>query len=74
MVEEGVCYALCLDKLINTKGDSSLCFRPPGQPGDGGHGSGVENVFQSGGKVFGSGAGATCAAGRLNMKKSEQPS
>ena len=28
MVEEGVCYALCLDKLINTTGDSSLCFRP----------------------------------------------
>ena len=28
MVEEGICYALCLDKLINTTGDSSLCFRP----------------------------------------------
>ena len=28
MVEEGGCYALCLDKLINTTGDSSLCFRP----------------------------------------------
>ncbi len=28
MVEEGVGYALCLDKLINTTGDSSLCFRP----------------------------------------------
>ncbi len=28
MVEEGVCYALCLDKLINTTGDSNLCFRP----------------------------------------------
>lgn len=27
-VEEGVCYALCLDGLINTTGDSSLCFRP----------------------------------------------
>ena len=46
---------------------SSLCFRTPGKPGDSGHGSGVENVF-------GSGAGATCAADRLNMKKSEQPS
>ena len=53
---------------------SSLWFRPPGKPGDSGHGSGVENGFQSGGKVFGSGAGATRAAGRLNMKKSEQPS
>ena len=52
----------------------SLCFRTPGKPGDSGHGSSVENVLQSGGKVFGSGAGATCAAGRLNMKKSEQPS
>ena len=28
MVEEGVCYALCLDQLINTTGDSRLCFRP----------------------------------------------
>lgn len=28
MVEEGVGYALCLDKLVNTTGSSSLCFRP----------------------------------------------
>ena len=28
LVEEGMGYALCLDKLINTTGDSSLCFRP----------------------------------------------
>lgn len=28
MVEEGVGYALCLDKLINTTGNSNLCFRP----------------------------------------------
>ena len=28
MVEEGVGYALCLDGLINTTGDSCLCFRP----------------------------------------------
>lgn len=28
MVEEGVGYALCLDKLINTTSDSKLCFRP----------------------------------------------
>ena len=28
MVEEGVVYALCLDKLINTTGESNLCFRP----------------------------------------------
>ena len=28
MVEEGVGYALCLDKLVNTTGDSCLCFRP----------------------------------------------
>lgn len=28
MVEEGMGYALCLDKIINTTGDSHLCFRP----------------------------------------------
>ena len=28
MVEEGMGYALCLDKIINTSGDSPLCFRP----------------------------------------------
>lgn len=28
MVEEGLGYALCLDKLINTTGDSLLCFIP----------------------------------------------
>lgn len=28
MVEEGVGYALCLDKLVNTTGDSILCFKP----------------------------------------------
>lgn len=28
MVEEGIGYALCFDKIINTTGDSSLCFRP----------------------------------------------
>lgn len=28
MVEEGLGYALALDKLINTTGDSALCFRP----------------------------------------------
>lgn len=28
MVEEGLGYALCLDGLINTTGDSPLCFRP----------------------------------------------
>lgn len=28
LVEEGMGYALCLDKLINTTGDSTLCFRP----------------------------------------------
>ncbi|MBM6926067.1 LysR family transcriptional regulator [Pseudoflavonifractor phocaeensis] len=28
MVEEGVAYALCFDKLINTTGNSALCFRP----------------------------------------------
>lgn len=28
MVEEGMGYALCLDKIINTTGESSLCFRP----------------------------------------------
>ena len=28
MVEEGLGYALCLDKIINTSGNSRLCFRP----------------------------------------------
>ena len=28
MVEEGLGYALCLDKLINISGDSKLCFKP----------------------------------------------
>jgi DNA-binding transcriptional LysR family regulator len=28
MVEEGIGYALCLDKLVNTMGNSSLCFKP----------------------------------------------
>lgn len=28
MVEEGNGYALCLDKIIKTTGDSALCFRP----------------------------------------------
>lgn len=28
LVEEGLGYALCLDKLVNTTGDSSLCFVP----------------------------------------------
>lgn len=28
MVDEGFGYALCLDKIINTTGDSTLCFKP----------------------------------------------
>lgn len=28
LVAEGLGYALCLDKLINTTGNSNLCFRP----------------------------------------------
>lgn len=28
MVEEGMGYALCLDKIISTSADSPLCFRP----------------------------------------------
>lgn len=28
MVEDGLGYALCFDRLINTTGDSSLTFRP----------------------------------------------
>lgn len=28
MVEEGMGYAVTLDRIINTSGDSSLCFRP----------------------------------------------
>lgn len=28
MVKEGIGYAMCIDKLINTSEDSALCFRP----------------------------------------------
>ncbi len=28
MVEEGIGYALCIDRLINLSGDSKLCFKP----------------------------------------------
>ena len=28
MVEAGLGYAFCFDKLVNTAGDSALCFRP----------------------------------------------
>lgn len=28
MVDEGLGYAICFDKLINVSGDSNLCFRP----------------------------------------------
>lgn len=28
MVEDGMGYALCLDKIINVSGNSNLCFRP----------------------------------------------
>ncbi|MCD2492345.1 LysR family transcriptional regulator [Lacrimispora sp. NSJ-141] len=28
MVDEGIGYAVCLDKIINVTGDSNLCFRP----------------------------------------------
>lgn len=28
MVEEGMGYALCFDKIINVSGESNLCFRP----------------------------------------------
>lgn len=28
MVEQGIGYALCLDKLVNTSGERNLCFRP----------------------------------------------
>ena len=28
LVEEGFGYAICFDKIINTSGDSRLCFRP----------------------------------------------
>ena len=28
LVEEGVGYAICFDGIINTSGNSSLCFRP----------------------------------------------
>ena len=28
LVEEGLGYAVCFDHIINTSGDSRLCFRP----------------------------------------------
>ena len=28
LVEEGFGYAVCFDRIINTSGDSKLCFRP----------------------------------------------
>ncbi len=28
LVEEGVGYAICFDNIINTSGNSNLCFRP----------------------------------------------
>ena len=28
LVEEGLGYAICFDRIINTSGDSRLCFRP----------------------------------------------
>ena len=28
LVEDGLGYAICFDKLINTTGDSNLCMRP----------------------------------------------
>lgn len=28
MVDEGMGYAVCLDKIINVSGESNLCFRP----------------------------------------------
>ncbi len=28
MVDEGLGYAICLDKLVNVSGDSNFCFRP----------------------------------------------
>ncbi len=28
MVDEGLGYAICFDKIINTNGDETLCFRP----------------------------------------------
>ena len=28
LVEEGLGYAVCFDRIINTSGDSMLCFRP----------------------------------------------
>ncbi len=32
LVEEGLGYALCLDRLINTTENSNLCFRPLSPP------------------------------------------
>lgn len=28
MVEEGIGYALVIDKIVNTSSDNNLCFRP----------------------------------------------
>lgn len=34
MVDEGIGYAICLDKIINVTGNSNLCFRPLSQKND----------------------------------------
>lgn len=28
MVDEGIGYAICLDRILNVTGDSNLCFKP----------------------------------------------
>ena len=42
MVEEGMGYALCLDRIIRLPEDGPLCFRPPAP----GHGSGPERGLE----------------------------
>ena len=60
LVSEGLGYALCFDRLINTQG-SSLCFRPFSPPigSAGAHRlEKISGVFQSGRSLFAMPAGA----------------
>ena len=71
MVEEGLGYAMTLAGLVNTAGDSVLCFRPPGTHADGGPGSGVEEVsgvLQGHRPFFGADAGQVSGNGGIRRK------
>jgi len=56
MVEAGVGYALCLDKLVNTMDISELCFRPLAESAGGWYGYCLEkisDVLKGDAEIFG---------------------